>query len=102
MNLNNKNILIVADTLAKYYSINLKTGDKIWSGNNNSPFNSQIKILDDKFFIVDDSNILSCFSIKNGKKLWSYKTEKPLIKSQKKMSKTFFKNIYFLKNHLYY
>ena len=83
---NNKNILIVADTLANYYSIDLKTGDKIWSGKNNSPFNSQIKILDDKFFIVDDSNILSCFSIKNGNKLWSYKTEKPLIKSQKKMS----------------
>ena len=64
----------------------MKTGDKIWSGKNNSPFNSQIKILDDKFFIVDDSNILSCFSIKNGNKLWSYKTEKTLIKSQKKMS----------------
>ena len=73
---NNQNTLIVADTLAKYYSLDLNTGNIIWSKNNNSPFNSQIKILDDKFFVVDDSNILNCFSIKDGEKLWSFKTEK--------------------------
>ena len=83
---NNKNILIVADTLAKYYSIDLKSGDIIWSKNNDAPFNSQIKILDNKFFVVDDNNILNCFSLKSGEKLWSYKTEKTLIKSQKKIS----------------
>lgn len=78
--------LIVADTLAKYYAINLKTGSLIWSKNNKSPFNSQIKILDDKFYVVDDSNQINCFSIKNGDKLWSFKTENTLIKSQKKIS----------------
>ena len=83
---NNKNILIVADTLARYYSINLKSGDIIWSKNNDAPFNSQIKILDNKFFVVDDNNILNCFSLKSGEKLWSYKTDKTLIKSQKKIS----------------
>ncbi len=83
---NNQNTLIVADTLAKYYSLDLNTGNIIWSKNNNSPFNSQIKILGDKFFVVDDSNILNCFSIKDGEKLWSFKTEKTLIKSQKKIS----------------
>ena len=95
---NNKNILVVADTLAKYYSIDLKSGDIIWSKNNDAPFNSQIKILDNKFFVVDDNNILNCFSLKSGEKLWSYKTEKTLIKSQKKISiiikdnKVFFAN----------
>ena len=95
---NKKNILIVADTLARYYSIDLKSGDIIWSKNNDAPFNSQIKILDNKFFVVDDNNILSCFSLKSGEKLWSYKTEKTLIKSKKKISiiikdnKVFFAN----------
>ena len=95
---NNKNILIVADTLARYYSIDLKSGDIIWSKNNDAPFNSQIKILNNKFFVVDDNNILNCFSLKSGEKLWSYKTEKTLIKSQKKISiiikdkKVFFAN----------
>ena len=95
---NNKNILVVADTLAKYYSIDLDTGDLIWSKNNDAPFNSQIKILNNKFFVVDDSNILNCFSLKSGEKLWSYKTEKTFIKSQKKISiiikdnKVFFAN----------
>ena len=83
---NQKNILIVADTLARYYSIDLKSGDIIWSKNNDAPFNSQIKILDNKFFVVDDNNILNCFSLKSGEKLWSYKTDKTLIKSQKKIS----------------
>ena len=95
---NKKNILIVADTLARYYSIDLKSGDIIWSKNNDAPFNSQIKILNNKFFVVDDNNILNCFSLKSGEKLWSYKTEKTLIKSQKKISiiikdkKVFFAN----------
>ena len=83
---NQKNILIVADTLARYYSIDLKSGDIIWSKNNDAPFNSQIKILNNKFFVVDDNNILNCFSLKSGEKLWSYKTDKTLIKSQKKIS----------------
>ena len=83
---NNSDLLIVADTLAKYYAIDLKTGNLIWTKKNNSPFNSQIKILNDKFYIVDDSNILNCFNLKDGKKIWSYKTEKTLIKSQKRIS----------------
>ena len=43
-------------------------------------------------------NRLNCFSLKSGEKLWSYKTEKTLIKSQKKISiiikdnKVFFAN----------
>ena len=47
---NNKNILVVADTLAKYYSIDLKSGDIIWSKNNDAPFNSQIKILNNNYY----------------------------------------------------
>ena len=80
---NNDEILIVADNLAKYYAVNIINGNLIWSKNNSSPFNSQIKILNDKFYVVDDSNVISCFLIKDGKKLWTFKTEKTLIKSQK-------------------
>ena len=82
----NKNILIVADNIAKYYALNLASGELIWSKNNLAPFNSQIKIYEDKFYIVDFSNTLRCFSIKDGKELWSIKTENSLIRSQKKLS----------------
>ena len=83
---NNKEFLIVADNLAKYYLLDLKTGKLIWSKDNLAPFNSQIKIYKNKFFIIDFSNTLRCFSLKNGEELWNIKTENTLIKSQKKLS----------------
>ena len=82
----NKKTLIVADNLARYYAINLPDGELLWEKNNSSPFNSQIKTFKDKFFAVDSENILRCFSIKNGKELWNYKTDKSFIKSQQKLS----------------
>ena len=81
-----KKTLIVVDNLAKYYAINLSNGELLWEKNNSSPFNSQIKIFKDKFFAVDSENILRCFSIKDGKELWNYKTDKSFIKSQQKLS----------------
>ena len=83
---NNNKYLIVADNIAKYYMINIDTGNLIWSKSNLAPFNSQIKIYEDKFFIIDLSNTLRCFSLKDGSELWNIKTESSLIRSQKKLS----------------
>ncbi len=82
----NQKTLVVADTIAKYYAINLNTGKLIWSKNSSSPFNSQVKIFKDKFFVIDFENILRCFSLKDGKEIWNVKTEKSFIKSQQKLS----------------
>ena len=83
---NNGKYLIVADNIAKYYMLDIHTGEIIWSKSNLAPFNSQIKMYKDKFFIVDLSNTLRCFSIKDGSELWNIKTENSLIRSQKKLS----------------
>ncbi len=83
---NNGKYLIVADNIAKYYLIDLLTGNLVWAKNNLAPFNSQIKIYKDKFFTIDFSNTLRCFSIKNGEEIWNIKTESSLIRSQKKLS----------------
>ncbi len=94
---NGKNI-IIADNIAKYYMLDVKTGDLIWTKSNLAPINSQVKIYKDKFFIVDFSNTLRCFSLKDGKELWNVQTENSLIRSQKKLSivvindKLFFNN----------
>jgi len=82
----NKDTLIIADNIAKYYAININTGDLIWSKNNSSPFNSQVKVYKDKFFVVDFQNILRCFSLIDGSELWNFKTDQSFIKSQKKLS----------------
>jgi len=82
----NEKTLIVADSISKYYAININDGKLNWINNNIAPFNSQIKIFKDKFFVVDFENILRCFSIENGKEIWNFKTEKSFIKSQQKLS----------------
>ena len=93
---NNKKYLIVTDNIAKYYMLDARTGNLIWSKNNLAPFNSQIKIYKDKFFVIDLSNTLRCFSIKDGSELWNVKTENSLIRSQKKLSMVIVDNkIYF-------
>jgi len=74
----------------------LNNGELIWTKNNLAPFNSQIKIYKDKYFIIDYSNTLRCFSLKNGNELWNIKTENSLIRSQKKLSMVIVnENIYF-------
>ena len=78
--------LIVTDNIAKYYSLDINTGEMLWSKKNSSPFNSQIKIYKNVFFTVDFENVLRCFSIKDGKELWQFKTDRPFIKSQQKLS----------------
>ena len=83
---NNKKYLIVTDNIAKYYLIDVNNGNLIWSKNSLAPFNSQIKIYNDKFFVIDLSNTLRCFSLKDGSELWNIKTENSLIRSQKKLS----------------
>ena len=97
---NDNNILIVADNIAKYYALNLENGELLWTKNNIAPFNSQIKIYKDKFFIIDFSNTLRCFSLKNGSELWNIKTENSLIRSQKKLSMVIVKDLLYFKNSL--
>ena len=78
--------LVVADSISNYYLVNLKNGDLIWKKNNSSPFNSQIKIFKDRFFVVDLENVLRCYSIKNGNEIWNFKSESSYINSQNKLS----------------
>ncbi|MDA7795570.1 PQQ-binding-like beta-propeller repeat protein [Candidatus Pelagibacter sp.] len=80
------NILIVTDDVAKYYAINIDTGELLWTKTNIVPFNSNIKIKDDVFYTVDYKNILRSISIKDGSEIWNLKTEESLTKSSTKIS----------------
>ena len=82
----NKNFLVVADNLSYYYLINLKSGELIWKNKNTSSFNSHVKILDNKIFVVDLNNNLKCYSLKDGIQLWEYSSENTFIKSKKNSS----------------
>ena len=97
---NNKNTLVVADSIAKYYAININNGELLWNKNNSAPFNSQVKIYKDKFFAIDFENILRCYSIKDGSELWKVKTDQSFIKSQKKLSLVIVDNIVYFNNSI--
>ena len=67
--------LIVADNIAKYYSVNVSNGELNWSKHNEYPFNSNIKKYKDKIFIIDYKNTLRCYKIKDGSECWNLQTE---------------------------
>ena len=95
-----KNYLVIVDNLAKYYALDIKTGNLIWMQNNIAPFNSQIKIFDERIFVIDFKNVLRCYSLTDGKEFWSVKTDNSFVKSQKKLSLVIFDKKVFFNNTL--
>ena len=95
-----KNNLIVIDNIGKIYNINFTTGNLNWSKTNKNPFNSEIKIYNDKIYAVDLNNILRCFSLKNGEELWKFKSENTLLKSNKRNSLVIKKDKIYFNNSL--
>ena len=81
-----KKILLVTDNIAKYYAININDGELIWSKNNIYPFNSEIKVFEDKFFVIDYKNTLRCYDIFSGLECWNLQTEGSFILSGNKQS----------------
>jgi outer membrane protein assembly factor BamB len=94
------NRLIVSDSLAKTYALDIVSGKILWSKKNKAPFNSQIKIHDKKFFIIDSENTLNCFLIVDGSKCWTFSTEKSFVNSSKKLSIVLKKNFLIFNNSL--
>ena len=94
----NDNTLVVFDNLSKFYAINLATGNIIWSKKNQNPFNSQIKIFDNRIYAIDLSNVLRSYSLKDGSEIWNFKSEDTFLKPTKRNSlivndgKVFFNN----------
>ena len=78
--------LIVADNIAKYYSVNLNTGELNWTKSNTYPFNSEIKKLKNKIFVIDYNNTLRCYIINDGSECWNLKTEDSFTLSDSKFS----------------
>ena len=81
-----KNNILVSDSIAKYYSININTGELNWSKNNKYPFNSEIKKYKNKFFVIDYKNTLRCYKIDDGSECWNLQTEDSFTISNSKYS----------------
>ena len=92
--------LLVADSIAKISSVNLQTGNLIWSKKSEYPFNSEIKIFKEKFFVVDFKNTLRCFYLKDGTECWNIKNEDSFTVSKSKFSLLIKDNLVIYNNSL--
>ena len=78
--------LLITDSIAKYYSVNINSGELNWSKNNIYPFNSDIKKYKNKIFVIDYKNTLRCYNISDGNECWNLKTEDSFTISNSKFS----------------
>ena len=78
--------LLITDSIAKYYSVNINSGELNWSKNNIYPFNSDIKKYKNKFFVIDYKNTLRCYNVNDGNECWNLKTEDSFTISSSKFS----------------
>ncbi len=93
-------ILVVFDNISKFYAVNLNTGNLIWSNKNKNPFNSQVKIFNNKIYSIDMNNILRCISLLDGSEIWKFKSENIFLKSPKRNSIVINKNKVYLNNSI--
>ena len=88
-----ENLLMVTDSIAKYYSVNINSGELNWSKNNIYPFNSDIKKYKNKIFAIDYKNTLRCYNVSDGNECWNLKTEDSFTISNSKFSLIIIDNI---------
>ncbi len=84
--------LLVVDSLSKIFLIDLNDGKLLWRNDHEVSFISEIKIEDDRFYVLDANNTFICFSALDGEKIWKFEGENKLINSQKRKSVVLSKN----------
>ncbi len=81
-----KNNIYIADNVGFIYVISLDTGKLLWIKNYNIPLRSNIKIFDNKIYLIDQDNRILCLNIKDGTKIWDILSISSFIKSQNLLS----------------
>ncbi len=92
--------LLITDSIAKYYSININSGKLNWLKNNTYSFNSEIKKNKNKFFAIDYKNTLRCYNINDGSECWALQTEDSFTISDSKFSLITFNDVVIFSNSI--
>jgi outer membrane protein assembly factor BamB len=92
--------LLVADSISKLYSINLKTKKLNWIKQLKYSFNSEIKKNKNKIFAVDYKNTLRCYSIIDGSECWNLQTEESFTISDSRYSLIIIQDMVIFSNSL--
>ena len=81
-----KNNIYVADNIGFIYAISLSSGKLVWIKNYGIPLKSNIKIFDNKIFLINQDNRIFCLNAKDGSKIWDILSISSFIKSQNLLS----------------
>ena len=81
-----QNKIYVLDNIGFIYAISLDTGQLVWIKNHRIPLRSNIKIFENKIFLVNQDNRLLCLNTKDGSKIWDVRSISSFIKSQNFLS----------------
>ena len=92
--------LLVTDSIAKYYSVNINSGEINWSKNNTYPFNSEKKKKKNKIFVIDYKNTLRCYNINDGSECWNLQTEDSFTISSSQFSLILVDNMVIFSNSI--
>jgi len=81
-----KNYIYVADNIGFVYAIDLDIGKINWIKNYSIPIKSNIKIFNDKIYLMDQDNKIFSLNIKDGTRIWDVLSISSFIKSQNLLS----------------
>ena len=74
--------IYVADNIGFIYVITVENGELIWIKNHGVPLKSNVKVFDNKIFLINQDNRLLCLDTENGSKIWDVRSVSSFIKSQ--------------------
>ena len=77
-----KDKIYIADNIGFIYAISSESGKLIWLKNYEVPLKSNVKIFDNKIFVINQDNRLLCLDIEKGSKIWDVRSISSFIKSQ--------------------
>ena len=81
-----QNNIYVADNIGLIYAIDLDNGKLVWIKNHGIPLKSNIKIYENKIFLINQDNRIICLNTKNGTKIWDIRSVSSFIKLQNFLS----------------
>ena len=75
-----KEQIFVSDNIGFIYALNFESGEIIWLKNLEVPLKSNIKVSNNKIYIINQENRILCLDTKTGIKIWDYRSVASFIK----------------------
>ena len=81
-----KDYVFVSDNIGFIYKLDIRDGKTIWIKNHSIPIKSNIKLFEEKIYLINQDNRLLCLNVNDGSMLWSSQSIRSFIKTQNLLS----------------